>query len=97
MIGTIQPKLFEFESDIGDQFSVPFDPHDKKYYSKCKDFNTTYRHALRHLLPEGVSVDLAKERDLFFNEDGNPMFKVVHLDHLRTEKGFYCDYFCFAN
>ena len=71
---------------------VPFDPHDKKYYSDSITFKKLYQKTLKNL-PEGVTVAISKERDMLFNEEGNPVYRMVTLEHLQTKKEYCCEYY----
>jgi hypothetical protein len=79
---TLDPKLREIKNRFGFKLQQPFDPHDLKYIrEKIPALN----------LPDGVRMDVRKETDLTFDDEGNERIKPVKIVYYQTHKNYICE------
>lgn len=71
-------------------FSVPFDPHDVKYWN----YGNTLKEELDELnkveLPDGVRKETIKEEDMCVGDQGSISIKKVKHTYFQTRKDFNC-------
>ena len=86
VISTLIPDWSDLRTRFGFPVRVPFDPHDAKYV----DGRIGTPHPCD--MGEGVKIHKCKEKDIWFDDDGNERTKTVTLHHYRTHKDYYCEY-----
>lgn len=72
-------------------FTVPFDPHDIKYYTQSLTFKNLYGQLKNKRLPEGVRLDKKHERVIMYTKDGGESRRVMQLLYFQTNKEYRCD------
>ena len=83
----LHPELFKMEHYFkeGVFLTVPFDPHDVKYYSSA------LRTWLEHIqVPKGVRKDIRKEEDVVYDERGGERIAKVKVTYFQTHRDFSC-------
>jgi len=97
VIATIQPRLLEIKKYVDDDiwyyWSVPFDPHETKYWNYSDVFIGLYRTATTMELPEGVGRETRIEQDIWMDQFGNERTKSVKMCYFMTHETFNCKYF----
>jgi hypothetical protein len=86
VVGTLVPDFDRLYTRFGFLVVLPFDPHDTKYLLE----NLPRPHNCD--IPEGVRIQSVKEKDIWFDDDGNERTKNVRLDFYQTHKDYYCGY-----
>ena len=84
VIGSLLPDVDCIRNRFGFGFRVPFDPHDAKYFLE----KIPRPHDCD--IPEGVKIVTVKEKDIWFDDDGNERTRNVRLDFYQTHKDHYC-------
>lgn len=93
VIAELIPNFLSCFTDLGYEFTVPFDPHDVKYYLNSLTFKKLYR-KLTHLpLSDMFKKDHTKEFDFVFDSLGRLHLKRIPLLFLQTKREYKCEYF----
>ena len=93
VIGYLVPNFLDCYDDLGYKFTLPFDPHDAKYFTNSIQFNKL-NHKLYDLdIDDAIRKDNVIELDLVFDSYGISVLKEVKLLYFKTRKGYCCDYY----
>lgn len=91
VIAELDSRLLQFGSRQGDKFSVPFDPHDAKYFLHDPGFNKVYRKLSRGKWTD-VRLHKVREKDTVFDRDGNFGEKrMITLNYYQTKPTHSCE------
>jgi len=86
VVSTLIPDWNTYRTRFGFPVRLPFDPHDAKYVvgtiAKPHDCD----------LGDEVKIQKRKEKDIWFDDDGNERTRTVTLTFYRTYKDHYCGY-----
>ena len=93
VIGELIPNFFGCINDLGCGFSIPFDPHDVKYYTNSITFKKLYDKLFATEFEGAVIKKVVLTEDLVFDKDRISYLKKVKLLFLQTRKGHSCFYF----
>jgi hypothetical protein len=80
------PDVDNIRDRFGFNMSLPFDPHDAKYFIE----KIPRPHDCD--IGDKVRIRTVKEKDIVFDDDGNERTKTVRLDYYQTHKDYYCGY-----
>ena len=92
ILSILEPKLLlrykEINEDTREYWSVPFDPHDVKYWLQDGRFMADYENALESPL---IKIEAKVEEDIRYNQyNGERMGNFV-IYYIQTNKLFNCE------
>jgi len=93
VIGYLVPNFLNCYSDLGYKLTLPFDPHDKKYYTNSIQFQKLYHKIFKLYINDAIRKDIVIKDDLIFDSYGRIKISKVKLLYFRTHKGYCCNYF----
>ena len=88
IIGQLEPDLFTCKNDFGYPFTIPFDPHDAKYFKYSMDFDKLYKPKHMPLNSGFIEVHEVKEKDILYSENGSERLGVHKLYYFKTHKDY---------
>jgi hypothetical protein len=74
-------------------FTVPFDPHDQKYWRYVPGWLEQYDKSINSTLGEGVRLEVITKDDIVFDYRGGESVQTVKCHFFVTHKHYKCRYF----
>lgn len=92
IIAYLNPRLIDCKNDHGAYFSIPFDPHDVKYFRYDMDFQREYKKVctMDYTMWDGFTIEKKKIEDVVYNDDGSERLGVLNLYYFKTNRLHSC-------
>jgi len=93
VIAELIPNFLSCFTDCGYEFTVPFDPHEVKYYLNSVTFKQLHSKLQKLKLKEEIRKDKVRTVDYIFDSLGRAYMKTVSLIYLQTRRDYKCSYY----